>query len=442
MRVTPELLRRFHRMRLLVYGILAASYMLVFVHRIAPAALAADLMRDFNTTGAALGSLAAMYFYVYAAMQIPAGVLADTLGVRIAASAGALVTGVGSILFSLAPNLGTALVGRFLIGLGVSVVFVGLMRANTEWWSEQRYGIISGLTVFLGNVGAVLATAPLAALLVVASWRTIFVIIGVLSFVIGACTYLYVRDRPEDAGFPSLREMEGKAAHAPPTQHWLRSLYAVLRTRGIWPGFFANLGLCGSSLAVVGLWGVPLLTDVHKLSRAEASMYTLVTIVTLAIGSLALGAVSDRIGRRKPVLVGACFASAAVWLLFLLAPWGPGWSGFLLFALLGLATAGFVVSFGVAKELVEPGIAGVGIAVVNTGVFLGAAIVQPLFGALLDLTWDGTLVNGARSYQASDYANGLLLCVGLTLMSAIASLYVRETYGRNVTVTESRHIAV
>src|SRR6266481_6219321 len=272
MRVTPEVLRRFHRMRLLVYGILALSYMLVFVHRIAPAALATDLMRDFNTTGAALGSLAAMYFYVYAVMQIPAGVLADTLGVRIAASAGALITGIGSILFSVAPNLATASVGRFFIGLGVSVVFVGLMRANTEWWSERRYGIISGLTVFLGNVGAVLATAPLAALLVVASWRTIFVITGVLSFVIGACTYLYVRDRPEDAGFPSLREMEGKAAHAPPAQHWLRSLYAVLLTREIWPAFFANLGLCGTSLAVVGLWGVPLLTDVHKLSRAEASL--------------------------------------------------------------------------------------------------------------------------------------------------------------------------
>src|SRR5436189_7694 len=167
MNAAPDVLARFHRTRLLVYGVLAASYMLVFVHRVAPAALAPYLMRDFEPTGAALGSLAAIYFYVYAAMQIPAGVLADTLGVRIAAAAGAMVAGVGSIVFSVAPNLGMASVGRFLIGLGVSVVFVGFMRANTEWWSERRYGFISGLTVFLGNVGAILATAPLALLLAI-----------------------------------------------------------------------------------------------------------------------------------------------------------------------------------------------------------------------------------------------------------------------------------
>ena len=79
---------------------------------------------------------------------------------------------------------------------------------------------------------------------------------------------------------------------------------------------------------------------------------------------------------------------------------------------------------------------------VNTGIFLGAAIVQPLFGALIDLSWDGTMLNGVRIYQASDYANGLLLCVGMTSMSAIASLYLRETYARNVTLGDPRHIPV
>lgn len=442
MPVARDVVHRFHRTRLLVYGVLAVSYMLVFIHRVAPAALASDLMHDFHTTGAELGSLAAMYFYVYAAMQIPAGVLADTLGVRIAATAGAIVAGAGSIVFGLAPNLGVASVGRFFIGLGVSVVFVGFMRANTEWWSERRYGFISGLTVFVGNVGAILATAPLAALLLVTSWRSTFVAIGAVSLAIGALTYGFVRDRPEDAGFPSLREMEGKGAHAPRAGHWIRSLVAVLKRRELWPVFFCNLGFCGSSLALITLWGVPMITDIHHVSRAEASIYTSVGIASLALGSLALGTLSDRIGRRKPVLVGACFASALIWLLLLLAPWAPGWSGFLLFALLGFATAGFVVSFGTAKELVEPAIAGTGIALVNTGIFLGAAIVQPLFGALMDLTWDGTLREGVRIYQASDYANGLLLCVGMTCMSAIASLYVRETYARNVTLVDPGHIPV
>ena len=436
--IASDVLQRFHRVRLLIYSVLAVSYMLVFFHRIAPAVVATDLMRAFDTTGAALGSLAAIYFYVYAAMQIPAGVLADTLGVRRAGSAGALLAGVGSIMFALAQDFSVATGGRFLVGLGVSVVFVGFMRVNADWWSERRYGFISGMTVFLGNVGAILAASPLAALLGYASWRTIFIVIGMLSIVIAAFTYLFVRDRPEDMGFPSLREMEGQAAHAPRSQHWWRDLLEVLGNREIWPGFFASAGLGGGALALVGLWGVPLLTDVHGLPRAEASLYTTLMLATFAVGCLAFGTFSDRIGRRKPVLMTACLASAVTWLALVALHWGPGWSGLLLFALLGFWTGGFIVTFGAAKEIVPPNIAGMGIAVVNTGSFLGAAIVQPAFGALMDLRWDGTMVDGVRHYSAGDYTNGLMLCYALAVMAVAASFYLRETYCRNVTVADMR----
>lgn len=436
-----DILQRFRRTRLSIYGVLAVSYMLVFFHRVAPGVVAADLMRDFATTGAALGSLAAMYFYIYSVMQIPAGVLADTLGARLAATVGALVAGGGSIVFALAPDFGTASVGRFLVGLGVSVVFVGLMRVNADWWSESRYGFISGLTVFLGNVGAVLAAAPLAALLAIASWRTIFLVIGVFSAGIGVLTYLLVRDRPEQMGFPSLREMEGKPSHPPRSQHWVRDMLEVLRNRSIWPGFWANFGMPGSMLALVGLWGVPLLMDVHHLSRSEASLYTSLTLIGFALGSLFLGLLSDRIRLRKPVLVATCFCSCVIWIAFLWSPWAPGWSGLALFLLLGVCAGGFIVLFAAAKEIVPPRMAGIAIAVVNTGTFFGAAVMQPLFGALMDITWDGTTTNGVRVYASADYANGLMLFVGVSAMAAIASLYIRETHCRNVTLRDGANVA-
>lgn len=439
--IAPDTLRRFHRVRLLIYCVLAVSYMLVFFHRIAPGVVAADLMHAFNTTGAALGSLAAIYFYVYAAMQIPAGVLADTLGVRRAGSVGALVAGIGSLLFALASTFSAAVAGRFFVGLGVSVVFVGFMRANADWWSERQYGFISGLTVFLGNIGAILAAAPLAAMLAIASWRTIFFVIGVFSIAIAVLTYLVVRDRPEDMGFPSLREMEGQPSHAARSQHWWHDLLKVLRNPEIWPGFFASFGLGGSALAFVGLWGVPFLTDVYGLAREEASVYPTLMLATFAVGCVLFGLLSDRIGRRKPVLTAACLACALSWLSLVALPWGPGWSGLALFALLGFSTGGFIVTFGAAKEVVPPSIAGMGIAVVNTGSFLGAAVVQPAFGALLDLTWDGTVVNGVRKYAAGDYTNGLMLCYALVVMAVGASFYLRETYCRNVTLADVRTAA-
>lgn len=430
----PATLRRFHRVRLTLFLILAVSFMLVFFHRMAPAVVAADLMRDFSATASALGTLAAMYFYIYTLMQIPAGVLADTLGVRVTAGIGALVAGAGSIAFGMADNFLAASVGRFLVGLGVSVVFVGLMRANTVWWSETRYGMVSGLVVILGNVGAILAAGPLALLLAVSSWRTVFIVIGMLSLAVALLTFLFVRNRPEDAGLPSLRAMEGKPPHAERSRHWWHDLLDVLRNRDVWPGFFTNFGIAGAHLAFAGLWGVPLLTDVHGLTRTEASLYTTAALAGHGIGGFLLGWLSDHLRLRKPVIVGAAAGAVLVWLALLWLPWGPGLSGFLLYGMLGITAGGFIVSYGVAKEVVAPSVAGMALAVVNTGLFLGAALAQPLFGVLMDLTWDGALSVGVPRYRASDYANGLWLCAGMATLSLAASLRLRETHARNITL--------
>ncbi|MFA5081639.1 MAG: MFS transporter [Hydrogenophilaceae bacterium] len=424
-----EQYRQFNRLRWTIYAVLVLSYMMAFFHRMAPGVVAGDLMQAFQTSGAALGSLAAMYFYVYTAMQIPAGVLADTLGPRISAGVGSLVAGAGSILFGLAPDFATAAAGRLLVGLGVSVVFVGLMRSNTVWFSERRYGLVSGLTLFLGNVGAILAAGPLAALLGWYSWRSVFVVAGGLSLALALVTFWYVRNRPEDAGFPPVHPATG-----PARRHWLAELRSVLANRAVWPGFWVNFGVTGCLLAFAGLWGVPLMRDVHGLGRGEASLYTTAALAGFAVAALFMGALSDRIGRRKPVILGAAILSCLSWLGLILLPWGAGWSGLALYAVLGLSAGGFVVGYGAAKEVVPPANAGMAIALVNTGLFLGAAIMQPLFGWVADLSWDGRLLDGVRVYGWADYRNGLVVSAACAALAALAATRVRETGCRNRTL--------
>jgi sugar phosphate permease len=434
MTLSPTERRRFERLRWGIFAILIAAYMTVYFHRMAPGVVAADLMRAFHTSGAALGSLAAMYYYIYTAMQIPAGVLADTLGSRISVALGSLVAGGGSALFGLAETFETASLGRFLVGLGVSVVFVGLMRSNTQWFSERRYGAVSGLTLLLGNVGSILAAGPLAVLLTATSWRNVFVGMGVLSLGIGLLSALFVRSRPEDAGLPSVRELEGKPPHPERHRHWVHDLRGVFATGAVWPSFFVMFGVTGGLFAFAGLWGVPLMRDSFGLDRTEASLYTTAALAGFALGCLVMGWLSDHLGRRKPVIVGACALSVMAWLALILLPWGPGWTGLTLYALLGLSAGGFVVGYAAAKEVVSPGVAGMAIALVNTGLFLGAAIMQPAFGWALDLTWDGTLLDGVRRYAMSDYRNGLWLSCGFALLALVAALAVRETHCRNLTV--------
>lgn len=423
---------RFEQVRWTIYGILVLAYMLAFFHRFAPAMVSAELTQAFGITAAALGSLAAMYFYIYTAMQLPAGVLADTLGARFAVTLGNVVAGAGSVVFGMAQTFGTASTGRFLVGLGVSVVFVGLMKSNTVWFSERRYGTISGLTLLLGNVGAIAATGPLALILMHVEWRMLFIVLGGVAMALGVLSWWLVRNKPEDLGFPSVREMEGEAPHALRTRHWIHDLRAVLANRRLWPGFVYDFGITGSLFGMLGLWAVPLLRDIHGLSRGEASLYTTLATVSFALGCLAAGSLSDRLQRRRPVLQAGAIIYLLVCLALLFLPWTPGPAALSLFALLGLGAGSFVVAYAHAKEVTPPAFSGMAIALVNTGLFLGTALFQPLFGGAMDLGWNGQMVDGVPVYAEGDYRRGLWLLAGFAAMAALASRLLVETHCRNV----------
>jgi len=430
----PLLPSNFNVVRWSIYTILILTYMLVFFHRMAPAVISADLMKTFNTSGAELGSLAAMYFYIYTVMQIPAGVLADTLGARVTVTAGSLVAGAGSIMFGMAATFSGVSVGRALVGLGVSVVFVGLFKSNSVWFRERNYGVISGLTLLLGNIGAIASAGPLARLLKSYSWRPVFVVLGGVTLGLALLTILFVRNRPEDLGFPSLREMEGKASHADSREHWWGSLKGVVRTGSIWPVLWVDLGMVGGMLAFVGLWAIPFLRDVHGLGRSSAAAYTTMALAGFAVGSMLFGWLSDRIGRRKPIIITGTLMYVLACLGLAYATWTPGLAGLGLFALLGFGSGGFIVTFANAKEVVAPALSGMAVGLVNTGLFLGAAVMQPLFGWAMDLAWDGRIENGLRVYAAKDYHSGFLLMIVFAGVSVAGASRVRETCCRNITI--------
>ncbi|MFI4981337.1 MAG: MFS transporter, partial [Nevskiales bacterium] len=150
-----------------------AAYLLSFFHRVAPAAIAPDLSAAFHIGGASLGALAATYFIIYTLMQVPTGILADTLGPRKILFIGGIVAGVGSLLFGLAPNFALAFTGRALVGLGVSVTFIAMLKLVAVCYEESRFATLTGLCMLLGNLGSILAGAPLAWLTQFASWRKI-----------------------------------------------------------------------------------------------------------------------------------------------------------------------------------------------------------------------------------------------------------------------------
>jgi sugar phosphate permease len=410
------------RLRWISFTLVSGAYVLSFFHRIAPAAIAGELRSAFSATSAQLGALAATYFSVYTVTQIPTGVLVDRLGPRRIVALGGLVAGAGSILFGRAATLGGAGLGRALVGLGVSVTFVSLLKLIAAWFREEEFATLSGVVMFMGNLGAVLSAAPLAWAVSILSWRDVFALVGLSSLFGAVLTWLFVRDDPAAAGLPSMRALAGRPEHAAHAGPWWEGLLAVARNRATWPGFFVNFGLGGTYLSFAGLWAVPWLVGVHGMTRARAAAHTTVMLLAFALASLVIGRLSDRLGRRRAPALAFGAAQVLCWVPVVLGVPLPSPASWMLFALMGATAPGFTLSWAAVKEVNPPALSGTAMALVNTGVFLGPTFSQPLVGYVLD---------------RAGWSPALLVLAGSAAGGLLAAALVRETHCRNVTVAEA-----
>ena len=405
--------------RRVVFGLALASFVLSFFHRTAPAAIAGELTRAFDISSTVLGTLAATYFYVYTVLQIPVGVLADTLGPRRILAAGSAIAAAGSLLFALAPAWEVAAVGRTLVGIGVSVAFISILKLSAVWFTPQRFATLAGVTMFAGNLGAVVAGAPLAWTVTLTSWRAVFVALAILSGLLAVATWLRVRDRPEELGYAPVNAAAPAVGEVP----WLTAVMGVLANPATWPPFIVNLGVGGSFLAFAGLWAVPYLQQVHGMPRVLAAQHSSLLLLGVAFGSMAIGMISDRLGSRLGVMRAAVVLYTLSWLPWILHVQWPVWASLAWFLLMGLLIPGFTLSWTIAKEANPPQYSGIATSVVNTGIFLGAGILQPLVGWVLDL-------GKATGDTAAAWDRALFVLAGAALLALLATLVPTRSAAR------------
>ncbi len=408
---------RFIRARRVIFGIALASFVLSFFHRTAPAAIADELARAFAINSALLGTLAATYFYVYTVLQIPVGVLADTMGPRRLLAAGSLVAGLGSIAFALAPTWEIAAVGRTLVGVGVSVAFIAILKVSAVWFPAGRFATLNGITMFAGNLGAVIAGAPLAWLVTLASWRVVFLGLAALSIALGIATWLKVRDRPEDLGFPSrARIAAGRTGEI--------ALGTRAGFRAVESGHMAGiLRQCRNRRQlprVRGPLGGPLSrADLRDVARRGGAAHE--RCCCSALRSARCWSARCPIGSRSRRGVMRVYAVLylASWLPWLLHVQWPLAATLAWFGLMGLLIPGFTLTWAVAKEVNRPEHSGIATSVANVGIFVGTGILQPLVGAILDR-------GRATGDAAGAWDTGIAVLAGSAAFGAAMTFFVRE----------------
>jgi len=385
-------------------------------------------MATFTATGVEVATMAALYLYAFAAMQFVVGGAVDAWGPRRAVAAGAVVMGAGGALFAAAHALPVAYGARVIVGAGASVVFIGILKQVGAWFRPDEFGTWSGLTQVAGNLGGLLAAAPLALVVSVAGWRATFSGVAIVSLLLAGLCLAVVRDRPEDAGFPPPLP-RGPAPKLSVAQGYRR----VWGNRRTWPMFLIFFCQYGTLISFSGLWAVPWMRDVYGMTPKESAEIVSLVGVGVVFGAPAAGFLSDRVfrARRLPYILFT-LVYTAVWAAIAVPADGPPRAllGPLCF-LVGLTASCFTLTWVLAREVNPPRFSGIATATVNAGGFLGAAVMQNVLGRMLDARWLGAVEHGARRYPAAGYHAAFLASLGALVLACILTFGVTETFGKH-----------
>jgi predicted MFS family arabinose efflux permease len=408
----------------MVWGLGAAFYLLAFYHRVAPAVITRELSAEFGLSAAALGNLSAFYFYSYVAVQIPTGLLADRWGPRKVLATGAALTAAGTLVFALAPDVEFANAGRLAIGAAAGVAFVSMLKLASHWMPARQFAFASGMALFVGVMGATLAGAPLRVAVDAFGWRPVMTASAVFSALLALAIWAFVRDDPAERGYASFYPSDTHVDAAPSVFAQLRE---VLRYRNTWLMLGIPGGISGIMLTFPGLWGVPFMVTQYGFTTREAAATASAMLVAWALGSLAIGPLSERLGARKPVLFAGLAATLALWSIVAFVP-GLGRAVLvaLLFAL-SLAAGAFIIGFAFAKESVPARLGGTVSGIANMGVMLGGMLMQPMVGFMLDRHWSGQTAQGVRVYDFAAFRAGFAVMAAWTALALVLLAFTRET---------------
>jgi len=387
-------------------------------------ALGSSLAQSFMMNESNLGTLTSLYFFPYMLMQIPTGYLSDVFGTRLVLSLGMLAAAAGALIFGTAQNLTTLFIGRLIIGFGVAAPVVCLQRFITEYFDEKIQGRMSGIESLVGSLGSVAAQTPLALLLQYLSWRMTIAGVGVFTLALSVLAFFFVKDsgRTKLAGkmHPAVEKTEKKKSPA-------QAFSAIYRNKFTWP-ILAVIFIHMSINAVFSsTYAIPYLSHTFGLSLAEAAQYTTIQAIGQMVGGTIFGSLSDKLGRRKIIIVLMSGISLFTWVMFV---YGtpllsiPAVMALVMF-LNGAVYYQTVMLFFASKELNDPLYVGSAVSAANVVGMLGSAA-APNIAAIIMKALINRGITDAPLYHACFF-----WFMAAAAVMFFAAFFIRESHCRN-----------
>jgi nitrate/nitrite transporter NarK len=387
-----------------ILAVCVAGFMQTHVHRVGFAPLIPTFIADMGLTYAAAGTIMAAYFWSYALMQVPVGVLTDRLGARrvMLGCMGVMALGAGA--FALSHTYEQSLISRCLLGMGAAATWLPGLRLIQEWFEPRERGLATGLFSAGGGVGGTTALLLLPILAGHLGWRLGYALLALPVLGTMVAVWFLVRAEP--------RARDAVAVAGVPTR-FLTGMREVLTMPALWPFNVYVLFSYGGYFALL-TWLPTFLVRSEGLSQAGAGFVTaLITGGTIVSWPLA-GFLSDRFGRRKPIFLVSQALSVAVCLAFAYLVPGTGLGGAAAVAVFaGLMLGGLITPFVMVTELVPPRLMGTASGVVNAFCFVGGLLVPVALGYALDLT--------------GSFAAAFTACAVFELVALAVAVFARET---------------
>jgi sugar phosphate permease len=401
----------------------------VYFDRVSPSVVATNIQEEFGISATALGIMSSMYFYPYAAMQIPAGFLSDSVGPRRTVSIFFAIAAIGTAVFGLAPTFAVAIVGRFMMGIGVAFVWIPCVRILGNWFRPREFSTLMGLMLTWGNVGALCASAPLAVLVSKVGWRNAFFYLGAVMVAMAVMNALILRNKPSDKGFPTVSVIDGVDYYATGgkevTMTVRETVPLVLKNKNFWKLAVYAFMIYGTVMGMQGLWATPYMQNVYGIEKQVAANNLMFWAIGMALGCVVVGIFSDRIlkSRRKACLYFS-IVYLITWIPLVAAPgtWPVGLLWLQMF-IMGFFCGAYVPNYAHISEDMPHGAIATASAMVNVFYFIGGAVFQTIMGRMLDSY--GADESGAFSVEA--YRSTFVFCFVAMIVACVMMFLTTDT---------------
>lgn len=367
--------------RWVVFASVLFTYLLMASQRTAPGLITDQLMRDFQVTASTIGLLTSIQFFVYTGLQIPMGILADRYGPNFFLIVGAILTGVGTIIYSLGTHEFVLFFARILTGTGDATIWVNLVLILGQWFNGKEFVRLIGLAGMTGSLGFLLATVPFSAWISLLGWRAAFFSEGLLLCLCGVLLYMVLLKKPKQLSLTETASVKNEV----PREKTMALLRRIFSNRQVWALFCCHFGVVGAYIGFIGSWAVPYGMDVYEMTRSEASQFIMIGLLGALIGAPLASWISSRLGTIKRPYVMVHLIILLSWSSFLFFHGNPPlFMLLLLFFIIGFGFGASALTFALVRQtfpMIESGLVS-GIA--NTGGFLSAVLLPSIFGVVLD----------------------------------------------------------